>query len=267
MGIQRKILFKIFVPLFMILSGCGDEEIDNFGASRQTVDNPNYLELLKTYKNTNTNKDSSILLNYNLGWSKNQVENYTDSLINARSLLPKKRYRVIAFNEISNRLDTFKLWLNYMYKFKYGANQVGLLGYEFTDSKLSHLQLIVTDQEYINSSYIPSTNYITIKNLLEEKYGKPLFATNIYDKYRKEGSFELFCWLSGNKEIQLKQFMNICKITYTDLTVALNQEEYTIESRTNEIKQKIQSDSIEKVNKTIKEKEDAKEDKKTIKNF
>ena len=147
MELQRKILFKIVVPLFIILSGCGDDEIDNFGASRQTVDNPNYLELLNTYKNTNPNKDSSILLNYNLGWSKNQVENYTDSLINASSLLPKKRYPVIAFNEISNRLDTFKLWLNYMYKFKYGANQVGLLGYEFTNSKLSHLQLIITDQE------------------------------------------------------------------------------------------------------------------------
>ena len=265
--ISRKIFFFILITFPFILSSCGDDEIDNFGAHRQSIDNPNYLELLKEYKNTNLNTDSTVLLNYKLGWNKNQVEKHTDSLLNLSILLPKKRYPVIAFNEISNRLDTFKLWLNYMYKFKYLKDQTGLLGYEFTNDRLSHIQLIITDQDYVSSNYIPSTNYFTIRNLLIEKYGRPLVSTKIFDEYRKEGYFELFIWLNGNKEIQLRQFMNICSITYTYLTIALEDEEYIRDSRRNKIKNKLQTDSINKVNKVIKEINDSKLDKQTIKNF
>ena len=106
-----------------------------------------------------------------------------------------------------------------------------------------------------------------MRSLLEEKYGLPLFSTKIYDKYRKEGYFELFIWFSGNKEIQLRQFMNICKITYTDLNIVVQEEDNDRERRVNEIQDRIQMDSIENVNKRKQEIEDSISENKSIKTF
>ena len=94
-------------PLLFLFS-C-DNEIDNFGAYRQVVGTENFFRLLKTYKEGNKMYDSTVLLNYVLGSSKDQVEKHTDSLLSSNILDQKDRYPVIAFNDITRRLDTFKL--------------------------------------------------------------------------------------------------------------------------------------------------------------
>ena len=256
-----------YLLLFIVIASCGDGEIDNFGAHRQDLKDQDYLAIIKNYKKNNTNFDRGVLLDYQLGWNKQQVENHTDSLLNKNILQPKARYHVIALSDFSHKLDTFKLWLNYKYIFQYSGEQTGLLGYEYTNDKLSHLQLIVTDQKYINTGYIPTTNYLFMGILLKEKYGTPTYFTHITDKYRSEGSFELSIWLNGRKEIQLRQYMNICVINYTDIDIAEQEEKSAIQYDLDEIKSIISGDSIQKENEIIKEIEDAKKERETIKNF
>lgn len=256
-----------YIFLLTIIVSCGDDEIDNFGAHRENVKRQDYLSVIKNYKENNRNYDSGILLDYQLGWNKKQVEIHTDSLLNKNIIQPKARYHVIALSDFSHKLDTFKLWLNYKYIFQYRGEQTGLLGYEYTNDKLSHLQLIVTDQKYITSGYISTSNYLFMQILLKEKYGAPAYFTKIPWKYRSEGTFELSIWLNGRKEIQLRQYMNICVITYTDIDIAEQEEESAIQYDLDEIKSIIRDDSIQKENERIKEIEDAKKDKEAIKNF
>jgi hypothetical protein len=71
-----------YLFVLAVIVGCGDGEIDNFGAHRQDLKDQSYLGMLKNYKKKNANYDRGVLLDYQLGWSKEEVENHTDSLLN-----------------------------------------------------------------------------------------------------------------------------------------------------------------------------------------